>query len=203
MRNSAGPRIREEIPERGEQAVGDRVHAARHQRRDQIPHFENIADPKRVAIYGGSYGGYATLAGLRSRPSSNAAGVSYVGPSNIINASEFHSPDWTPMKKVFDVRWWTCRNRREKDAGGSIPSTLRRTSGLPPRRAGGQRPRVRKASRTGSSLRSATAGMRSSILWPDEGTALPPRQQMALYAADGKFLARYVGGRCRIPSHPG
>ena len=45
---------------------------------------KGIADPKRVGILGGSYGGYATLAGLAFTPDVYAAGVSIVGPSNII-----------------------------------------------------------------------------------------------------------------------
>jgi dipeptidyl aminopeptidase/acylaminoacyl peptidase len=57
----------------------------------------NIADPKRVAIYGGSYGGYATLAGLAFTPDLYAAGVSYVGPSNIITLLNSIPPYWAPM----------------------------------------------------------------------------------------------------------
>src|SRR5690606_29752811 len=44
---------------------------------------EGIADPERVGIMGGSYGGYATLAGLTFTPDVYAAGVSIVGPSNL------------------------------------------------------------------------------------------------------------------------
>ena len=44
---------------------------------------QGIADPKRVGIYGGSYGGYATLAGLTFTPDLYAGGVDYVGPSNL------------------------------------------------------------------------------------------------------------------------
>src|SRR5262249_14368402 len=45
---------------------------------------QGIADPKRVAILGGSYGGYATLAGVAFTPELYAAGVDIVGPSNIV-----------------------------------------------------------------------------------------------------------------------
>ena len=45
---------------------------------------KGIADPKRVGIMGGSYGGYATLAGVAFTPDVYAAGVSIVGPSNLI-----------------------------------------------------------------------------------------------------------------------
>jgi dipeptidyl aminopeptidase/acylaminoacyl peptidase len=44
---------------------------------------EGIADPKRIGIYGASYGGYATLAGLTFTPDLYACGIDYVGVSNI------------------------------------------------------------------------------------------------------------------------
>src|SRR5213076_123044 len=53
---------------------------------------EGIADPKRVAIYGGSYGGYATLAGVTFTPDVYSAAVSVVGPSNLITLLESIPP---------------------------------------------------------------------------------------------------------------
>jgi len=58
---------------------------------------EGIADPKRVAIYGGSYGGYATLAGLAFTPELYACGVDYVGVSNLFTFMETIPPYWKPM----------------------------------------------------------------------------------------------------------
>jgi dipeptidyl aminopeptidase/acylaminoacyl peptidase len=55
---------------------------------------EKIADPKRVAIYGGSYGGYAALAGLTKTPDLYACGVSYVGVSNLFTWFEAIPPYW-------------------------------------------------------------------------------------------------------------
>ena len=52
---------------------------------------QGIADPKRVGIMGGSYGGYATLAGVAFTPDVYAAGVSIVGPSNLITLLDFDS----------------------------------------------------------------------------------------------------------------
>lgn len=65
---------------------------------------EGIADPKRVGIFGGSYGGYATLAGLAFTPDLYAAGISFVGPSNIITLLNSIPPYWAPMRKTFAVR---------------------------------------------------------------------------------------------------
>jgi len=58
---------------------------------------QGIADPKRVAIYGGSYGGYATLAGLTLTPDLYAAGVDYVGVSNMFTFMKTIPPYWKPM----------------------------------------------------------------------------------------------------------
>ncbi|MCC6868762.1 MAG: S9 family peptidase [Burkholderiales bacterium] len=58
---------------------------------------EGIADAKRVAIYGGSYGGYATLAGLAFTPDLYAAGVDYVGVSNLLTFMKAIPPYWKPM----------------------------------------------------------------------------------------------------------
>ncbi len=58
---------------------------------------EGIADPKRVAIYGGSYGGYATLAGLAFTPDVYAAGVDYVGVSNLLTFMRSIPPYWKPF----------------------------------------------------------------------------------------------------------
>ncbi len=55
---------------------------------------EGIADPDRVAIYGASYGGYATLAGLTFTPDLYACGVDYVGPSNLFTLLETIPPYW-------------------------------------------------------------------------------------------------------------
>lgn len=57
---------------------------------------EGIADPKRVAIYGGSYGGYATLAGLAFTPELYACGVDYVGVSNLFTFMQTIPPYWKP-----------------------------------------------------------------------------------------------------------
>jgi len=55
---------------------------------------KGIADPDRVAIYGASYGGYATLAGLAFTPDLYACGIDYVGVSNIFTLLETLPPYW-------------------------------------------------------------------------------------------------------------
>ncbi len=65
---------------------------------------KGIADPKRVAIMGGSYGGYATLAGLAFTPDVYAAGVDIVGPSNLITLLSTIPPYWEAGRKIFTER---------------------------------------------------------------------------------------------------
>jgi len=62
---------------------------------------EGIADPERIGIYGGSYGGYATLAGLTFTPDLYACGVDYVGISNIISWFNSIPPYWEPLRAMF------------------------------------------------------------------------------------------------------
>jgi len=61
---------------------------------------QGIADPKRVAIYGGSYGGYATLAGLAFSPELYACGVDFVGVSNLFTFMDTIPPYWEPLLAV-------------------------------------------------------------------------------------------------------
>jgi len=61
---------------------------------------EGIADPDRIGIYGGSYGGYAVLAGLAFTPDLYAAGVDYVGVSNIFTLLQSIPPYWEPMRAM-------------------------------------------------------------------------------------------------------
>jgi dipeptidyl aminopeptidase/acylaminoacyl peptidase len=61
---------------------------------------QGIADPKRVAIYGGSYGGYAVLEGLSKTPDLYAAGVDYVGVSNLFTFMKTVPPYWKPFLQM-------------------------------------------------------------------------------------------------------
>lgn len=61
---------------------------------------QGIANPKRIAIYGGSYGGYATLAGLTFTPDLYACGIDYVGVSNLFTFMQTIPPYWRPMLEM-------------------------------------------------------------------------------------------------------
>jgi len=63
---------------------------------------KGIADPAKVAIYGGSYGGYATLAGLAFTPDLYACGVDYVGVCNLLTLLNSIPPYWETARKFFN-----------------------------------------------------------------------------------------------------
>ena len=65
---------------------------------------QGIADPKRIAIYGASYGGYATLAGLTFTPDVYACGIDYVGPSNLFTLLETLPPYWENARQEFYIK---------------------------------------------------------------------------------------------------
>ncbi len=64
---------------------------------------QGIADPKRLGIYGGSYGGYATLAGITFTPDLYAAAVDYVGVSNLFTFMKTIPPYWEPLRVKFEA----------------------------------------------------------------------------------------------------
>ena len=65
---------------------------------------QGIADPERVAVMGGSYGGYATLVGMTITPETFACGVDIVGPSNLVTLLESIPPYWEPQVEMFVSR---------------------------------------------------------------------------------------------------
>ncbi|MBN1340059.1 MAG: S9 family peptidase [Bacteroidales bacterium] len=71
---------------------------------------KGIADPEKIAIYGGSYGGYATLMGLVKEPELYAAGVDYVGVSNMFTFMKTIPPYWKPF---LDMMYEMAGNPKE------------------------------------------------------------------------------------------
>jgi dipeptidyl aminopeptidase/acylaminoacyl peptidase len=69
-----------------------------------------IADPQKVAIYGGSYGGYATLVGVTFTPDTFACGVDLFGPSNLITLEQSIPPYWAPFLEQLTKRVGDFRN---------------------------------------------------------------------------------------------
>ncbi|UPT74613.1 MAG: S9 family peptidase [Elusimicrobiota bacterium] len=74
---------------------------------------QGIADPRRVAIYGGSYGGYAALAGAAFTPKLYRCAIDVVGPSSLITLIKSIPPYWEPMKRIFDLRVGSIETEEE------------------------------------------------------------------------------------------
>ncbi|EHQ01832.1 alpha/beta hydrolase family protein, partial [Gillisia limnaea] len=71
-------------------------------------------DPDKAAIYGGSHGGYAVLRGLTKTPDLYAAGVDYVGVSNLFTFMETIPPYWKPYEKILREIWYDEKVPEEK-----------------------------------------------------------------------------------------
>lgn len=75
---------------------------------------QGIADPDRIAIYGGSYGGYATLAGITYTPDLYAAAIDYVGVSNLLTFLNTIPPYWKPMLEKMHTMVGNPESDRER-----------------------------------------------------------------------------------------
>jgi dipeptidyl aminopeptidase/acylaminoacyl peptidase len=160
---------------------------------------QGIADGKRVAIMGGSYGGYATLAGVAFTPDVYAAGVSIVGPSNLLTLLATIPPYWEAGRIVFHTRMGdpnTPEGKAQLTRQSPLGAAARIKVPLMVIQ-GANDPRVKKAESDQIVVALRDRGFPVEYLVaPDEGHGFArPVNNMAAYAAAEKFLARHVGGR--------
>jgi dienelactone hydrolase len=167
---------------------------------------EGIADPKKVAIAGGSYGGYATLAGLAFTPDLYAAGFDIVGPSNIITLLNSIPPYWAPMKKMFDVRVGDMNDPKEKQMlEEQSPLNYAKEIKAPLYVVqGANDPRVKKAEadQIVVALRDLGRDVEYMVA-PDEGHGFAGKEnRLAMIVAMENFFAKYLGGRVQQDVKP-
>jgi len=160
---------------------------------------QGIADPKRVGIMGGSYGGYATLAGLAFTPDLYAAGVSIVGPSNLMTLLNSIPPYWESIRTIFNERMGNP-NTAEGKAQLARQSPLNSAAKIKAPLLviqGANDPRVNKAESEQIVVALRDRGFPVEyILAPDEGHGFArPINNLVLFTAAEKFLAKYLGGR--------
>jgi dipeptidyl aminopeptidase/acylaminoacyl peptidase len=160
---------------------------------------EGIADPKRVGIFGGSYGGYATLAGVTVTPDLYAAAVELFGPSNLITLMESIPPYWEAGRQMFYQRMGNPTTPEGKamlierspltDAA-KIKTPLMIAQGA-------NDPRVNHAESEQIVIALRDRGFPVEyLLIPDEGHGFArPVNNMASVMATEKFFAQYLGGR--------
>ena len=181
--------------------AGDREWGAKMQDdlTDAVEHAiaQGWSDPKRVAIYGGSYGGYAALAGATFTPEVYCCAVDIVGPSNLKTLIETVPPYWAPMIAQFhrrvgdpekDVDFLWSRSPLSRADQISIPLLIAQ---------GANDPRVKQAESEQIVDALTSAGIdHEYMLFPDEGHGFAkPENRMIFYAAAEKFLAKHLGGR--------
>ena len=160
---------------------------------------EGIADPKRIAISGGSYGGYATLAGLAFTPDLYAAGFDVVGPSNIITLLKSIPPYWAPMRKIFSVRVGDMDDPEELDMlekQSPLNSAKQITAPLYVIQ-GANDPRVKQAEsdQIVVALRDLGRDVEYMVA-PDEGHGFAGKEnRLAMFTAMEQFFAKHIGGR--------
>ncbi len=155
------------------------------------------ADPARVAIYGGSYGGYAALVGAAFTPDVFRCAVDIVGPSNLKTLLETIPPYWAPaIAQLYrrvgnpetdaDFLWSRSPLSRARDI--RIPLLIAQ---------GANDPRVKQAESEQIVAALKEAGIDYEyMLFPDEGHGFAkPENRIKFYTAAERFLARYLAGR--------
>lgn len=158
---------------------------------------QGIADPARICIAGGSYGGYATLMGLAKEPDLYACGVDIVGVANLITWMKTIPPYWMPLLPVLhqrvgnpDTEAEFLKSRSPVFLADKIRAPLLIAQGA-------NDPRVPRD----ESIQIRDALMKAGhkveyIEYADEGHGFQrPQNRLDFFAKAEKFIARYLGGR--------
>ncbi len=167
---------------------------------------QGIADPKRVAIMGGSYGGYATLAGVTFTPDLYAAGVDIVGPSNIVTLLNSIPAYWGPIRKIFTMRVGDPDIPEEKARLEQQSPLFRAADIKAPLLViqGANDPRVKKAEADQIVIALRDLGRQVEyMVAPDEGHGFAGREnRLAMFARIEEFLAKHLDGRYQESMEP-
>lgn len=159
-----------------------------------------IADPARVGVFGGSFGGYSTLAGLTFTPDVFACGVDLVGPSSLVTLLESVPPYWKPSLELFttrvgDHRTPAGRALLERHSPLTCVDRICRPLLIG---QGANDPRVKQAE--SDQIVNAMQAKGTPVtyaLYPDEGHGFArPENNLSFNAIAEAFLAEHLGGRC-------
>lgn len=168
---------------------------------DGVRHLveQGLVDPERVCIMGGSYGGYATLAGMTFTPELYACGVDIVGPSNLITLLNSIPPYWGPIRRIFTLRMGDPSTEEGK-AQLERQSPLNHVDRIQRPLLviqGANDPRVKQAESDQIVVAMREAGLPVEyIVAPDEGHGFRGREnRLAMFARTEAFLATHLGGR--------
>jgi dipeptidyl aminopeptidase/acylaminoacyl peptidase len=167
---------------------------------------EGISDPKRIGIIGGSYGGYATLAGVTFTPDLYGAAVDIVGPSNLITLLDSIPPYWEQVRTLFYKRMGNPNTPEGKklltERSPLTYANRIKTPLLVVQGANDPRVNRREAEQIVVALRDRGFPV-EYLLAPDEGHGFArPVNNLAMFMAAEKFLAEHLGGRYQEGGSP-
>jgi len=160
---------------------------------------DKIAIPEKIAIMGGSYGGYATLVGLTFTPDVFACGVDIVGPSSLVTLLQNPPPYWMPVMPVMKLRvgdYSTEEGRKYLDSRSPLNFVDKIAKPLLIAQ-GAKDPRVKQqeADQIVAAMKEKKIPV-TYVLFNDEGHGMArPEIRFAFYAIAEAFLAEHLGGR--------
>jgi dipeptidyl aminopeptidase/acylaminoacyl peptidase len=158
-----------------------------------------VTSPDKVAIMGGSYGGYATLAGLTFTPDKFACGVDIVGPSNIATLLQSIPPYWTAMRAQFYKRMGDPNTAEGqallKERSPLFKADQIRKPLLIGQGANDPRVNVKESEQIVDAMKAKNIPV-TYVVFPDEGHGFArPVNNIAFNAVAENFLAKCLGGR--------
>ena len=158
-----------------------------------------IADAKRIAVFGGSYGGYAALAAATMTPDFFACNVDIVGPSNLKTLIGSIPPYWKPIRSMFDVRMGNVDDPKDADLIRNASPLFRADKITKPLLIGqgANDPRVNvKESEQIVDAIEKNKGSVTYVLYSDEGHGFArPENRIDFNARAEKFLGPCLNGR--------
>jgi dipeptidyl aminopeptidase/acylaminoacyl peptidase len=158
---------------------------------------QGYADPKKIAIYGCSYGGYATLAGLTFTPDLYACGAEACGPSHLKTFMEAIPPYWGPMKEMFKRIFGDPENDPQHNRRVSpfhhvdkiqVPLLIGQGANDP-------RCNIRESNQIVAAMRKRNLPV-TYIVYTDEGHGfVRPENELDFYGRLDVFFGQHLGGR--------
>ncbi len=160
---------------------------------------KGYADPKKIAVFGGSYGGYAALAAATMTPDFFACNVDIVGPSNLKTLIGSIPPYWKPIRSMFDVRMGNVDDPKDADLIRNASPLFRADKITRPlligQGANDPRVNVKESEQIVEAIEKHKGNV-TYVLYSDEGHGFArPENRIDFNARAEKFLGQCLGGR--------